>query len=242
MTCKRCDAQIDGNQNYCGYCGTSIQVKRLEWKFIFEEIQQIFNFEKGILFTIREMTIRPGKAVREFLGGERQRLVKPIFFLFALSVVYTLIIEWFDVVVYTRFEPEMQQLNEIMRLITSNFGYMNIVLCFLLSFWSKLLFRKQIFNLVERFVFFCYTTGIVMFMLTFISLVCIIMKINNDTNNLIGTLTTTIYYIWTMVIFFHGKKFSLLIKALLTMIFSYLTIIIVAMIIAILYIVFTKIF
>jgi hypothetical protein len=241
MNCKKCNAQNEGNQNYCGYCGTTIQVKRLEWKFIFEEIQQVFNFEKGILFTIREMSIRPGKAVREFLDGDRQRLVKPIFFLFATSVVYSLIIEWFNIELYPEKKIEIQQFNSGLKWISSNLGYMNIFLCFIYSFWSSLLFPKQNYNFIERFIFFCYSSGMVMLLIAINSLAHGIIKIQS-TNNVIGTIISNIYYLWSMVLFFQDKKLYSLLKAILILLLGYLSIFILSLVVVFLFVFLSKIF
>ena len=49
------------------------------------------NFDRGILYTVRELLLRPGKTVRQFIQEDRNRLVKPIVFIIVCSLIYSLI-------------------------------------------------------------------------------------------------------------------------------------------------------
>jgi hypothetical protein len=222
MKCKNCSSQLSEHQNYCDHCGTSIQVKRIDAQFIFNEFQQIFNFEKGILFTIRELTFNSGKAVREYLNGDRKRLVKPIFFILALSIFYTLINEWFNSDNFTIKDPRLSGLNWI----SSNIGNLNLILSIFLTFWSKLFFRKSAFNFLEIFVFYCYVTGMTMLMLSIITLIQTGLNLSQNFSNQFGFLATSLFFILAMVQFYSGKKIYLVFKSLLVLLSSYVTILI----------------
>jgi hypothetical protein len=222
MNCKNCNTNLKENQNYCDQCGTSIQVKRIDKTFILDEIKQIFNLEKGILFTILELTINPGKTVREFLEGDRNRLVKPIFFILTLSIVYTLINEWFNSDNFIIKDPRLSGLNWI----SSNIGYLNLILSIFLTNWSKLFFQKSRFNILEIFVFFCYVTGMTMLILTMLTLIQTSLNLSQNFSNLFGLLITSFYFTWSMVQFFSGKKFNLIFKSICVLMLSYMTILI----------------
>ena len=86
--CKNCNTEI--TQNYCPICGNPNSLKRIDGKYIATEIGSVLNLDKGILYTIKELILRPGKAVKEFILEDRKRLVKPILFLIVCSVVYTI--------------------------------------------------------------------------------------------------------------------------------------------------------
>ena len=64
---------------------------RIDGKYIWNEISSVLNFEKGLFYTIRELLIRPGETVREFIQKDRNRLVKPIIFIIICSFIYTII-------------------------------------------------------------------------------------------------------------------------------------------------------
>ncbi|RZJ27416.1 MAG: DUF3667 domain-containing protein, partial [Flavobacterium sp.] len=74
-TCKNCTALVA--ENYCPKCGEPATLKRIDGHYIIHEIEHVLHFEKGILLTIRELLIRPGQNVREFISENRGRLVKP---------------------------------------------------------------------------------------------------------------------------------------------------------------------
>ncbi|MEM8527146.1 MAG: DUF3667 domain-containing protein [Bacteroidota bacterium] len=68
---------------------------RIDFKHIFQGILKVLNFERGLLLTIKEMVISPGKVVRTYLNGENRKkythpiqyvvmLVGAYYFLFAL--------------------------------------------------------------------------------------------------------------------------------------------------------------
>ena len=42
-------------------------LERIDGAYILKEIGGVLNFEKGILYTIKELFLRPGKAVLEFI-------------------------------------------------------------------------------------------------------------------------------------------------------------------------------
>ena len=89
MNCKNCNAKID--QNYCPNCGQAAKVKRIDGQYIIHEIEHVLHFDRGILFTIKELFIKPGESVRNFILENRFRLVKPIVFIIVTSLIYTII-------------------------------------------------------------------------------------------------------------------------------------------------------
>ena len=79
MICKNCSTDV--TLNYCPSCGAAVQLKRIDSHYIQHEIEHIFHFERGILYTIKELLLRPGLRINEFLKDNRNRLVKPIIFI-----------------------------------------------------------------------------------------------------------------------------------------------------------------
>jgi len=70
-------------------------LERIDSKYIWSEISSVLNFDKGIFYTIKELLIRPGKTVHEFLLYDRKRLVKPIFFVIFSSLFFVIIQQFF---------------------------------------------------------------------------------------------------------------------------------------------------
>jgi hypothetical protein len=76
--CKKCNAEV--TQNYSLNCGHPAVVSRFNAMYLLHEIRLAMSFEKGFLFTIRELLTKPGKNIRDFLREDRNRLVKPVVF------------------------------------------------------------------------------------------------------------------------------------------------------------------
>jgi hypothetical protein len=95
MNCKNCDTEA--SLNFCPNCGQPSILKRINGHYIIHEIEHVLHFEKGILYTIRELLLRPGENVRHFITENRNRLVKPIIFIIITSLIYTLVNHFFHI-------------------------------------------------------------------------------------------------------------------------------------------------
>lgn len=61
MNCKNCNTII--NSKFCPDCGQPASLKTIDGKYIIHEIEHVVHFERGILYTIRELTINPGQNI-----------------------------------------------------------------------------------------------------------------------------------------------------------------------------------
>ncbi len=74
--CKNCNHDLKGN--FCNNCGQTKETHEINFKSILHEIQHsIFHIDKGILYTTKELFIRPGLTIREYLHGKRVKHFKP---------------------------------------------------------------------------------------------------------------------------------------------------------------------
>jgi len=87
MICKNCENQLSGD--FCNKCGQKSKVERINFKYLANEIpNSVFQLNRGFLFTVKELFIRPGHSIREFLSGKRVHHYKPIGFLLITSTIY----------------------------------------------------------------------------------------------------------------------------------------------------------
>ena len=86
-TCKKCDSEVP--LNYCPICGHPKAMTRIDGEYLLHEIRSVLSFEKGFLFSVRELATNPGRSIKDFLDEDRNRLVKPIVFLIITSLIYT---------------------------------------------------------------------------------------------------------------------------------------------------------
>ena len=212
--CKKCKSEI--SQNYCSNCGSPAKLKRINAQYIVNEIGSVLNFDKGILYTIRELILRPGKTIRQFIQEDRNRLVKPIVFIIVCSLVYSIIQQIFnfeDGYVGYSFEKE-STINSIFDWVSKNYGYSNILMGIFIAFWLKIFFRKYGYNFYEILILLCFVMGIGMLLFSFFGIADSLIDLKIiDKGYLIGI----IYILWAIVEFFDKKKFMNYPKA----IFSY---------------------
>lgn len=84
--CKNCSNEFDGK--FCPQCGQKAKTKRITTKQVFNEARQrIFHYEQGFWYTARELILRPGHSIREYLEGKRVRHIKPIKFMFWAAAI-----------------------------------------------------------------------------------------------------------------------------------------------------------
>jgi hypothetical protein len=81
--CQNCNSE--GDHQYCPNCGEVLTAHRISLPHLLHEVAHTFiHFEKGFLFTLRELALRPGKMQKRYLEGVRLHYQKP-FPLFAIS-------------------------------------------------------------------------------------------------------------------------------------------------------------
>lgn len=66
------------------------QLERVSMKMIWRSIMEALNLERGILYTIYALAVRPGEAIREYLYKDRSRLVHPLRFLIIFVTLATI--------------------------------------------------------------------------------------------------------------------------------------------------------
>ena len=210
MKCKNCNTEV--SQNYCPNCGQPIVLKRVDGKYILHELGQILNFERGILFTIKELLIRPGESIRSFILENRNRLVKPIVFIIVTSLIYSLIIRFFHIEdEYVNFFEEKQStIGVIFTWVQNNYGYANIIVGIFIAFWTKLFFRKYDYNFFEILILLSFVIGIGMLIYSVFTLFLAITHI--DLMQFAGIIGS-VYSAWAIAQFFDKSKFSNYIKA-----------------------------
>ncbi len=202
-------------------------LKRIDRHYISHEIEHVLHLDRGFFYTVRELFLRPGKAVRGFLFDDRQKLVKPILFLILCSLIFTLVVHFLhtDVSLFNidRITPLQGKIRskEIGGWINSNIGYSQLVLGVFVAFWLKIFFKKQKYNIYEILVLLSY-----IFAEALLILLTIIILGNIFESGVVGSAGVGIYLfyiVWGIGQFFGEKKFFNYIKSALTFVFGVTT-------------------
>lgn len=203
MNCTNCNTEVE--LNYCPNCGWPAELKRINGRYIFNEITQVLNLEKGIFYTIRELAIRPGENVKHFISEDRNRLVKPIVFIIVTSLFYSIIVSLLNIEdTYIKYgELDKSSISKILQWIQNHYGYANIMMGVFIAFFTKLFFRKYKYNFYEILILLCFVMGMGML---FLGVFAIFQKLMNFNVTQIAGILFLGYSIWAIGQFFDKKK------------------------------------
>lgn len=173
MECRNCRHPISGN--FCQNCGQIATVSRINYNtFLTDFVASVFQIQKGFLFTLIELLIRPNTAIKNYLQGKRKPYFKPIAFVFLLSTVYYVMAKWVGFETYLgdfllglnrgieSDEPDKisESLTHIVKWCIDNFAFTNLMLVPVFSLSTYLFFRRSQYNYFEIIVLNSYITGI----------------------------------------------------------------------------------
>lgn len=209
--CNNCKLEIDNK--FCPNCGNPKELKRIDKEYILSEIGSVLNFDKGILYTIKELLIRPGITIRKFIHEDRNRLVKPIIFIIISSLIYTVlreILHFKDGYIYVDDLPSSS--TTIFTWIQDNYGYGNLIMGIFIAFWTKIIFKKYGYNFYEILILLCFVMGMGMLLLAVFGIIEGLTKLKVLQ---FGGMAFIIYYTWAVGQFFDKRKWTSYLKALI---------------------------
>lgn len=220
MNCKNCDHSV--NLNYCPNCGQAVNLKRISGKYIIHEIEHVLHFERGILFTIKELLINPGQNIKNYLTENRNRLVKPILFIIVTSLIYMVCANIFHFTdgYISYIDNQKTTTGAIMKWVQLHLGYSNIIMGICIALWTKLFFKKHDYNLFEVLILLCFVMG--MGMLIY-SIFGIIQGLTHANIVQYGGIVGLIYTTWAVGNFYDKRKIAAYVKSFFAYILGMLT-------------------
>lgn len=210
------------------------KLKRIDGHYISHEIQHLFHLEKGFLYTVKELFIRPGKTVRTYLLMNRDKLMKPVVFVIFCSVIFTLVAHYLHIEYKYFSTNDIEELKKqkitargIGEWLNKNIGYTNLIIGLFTSLWLKLLFWKSKFNLYEIIILMCYLLGEMMLFSTLIIFLVKFLKENSlILNPILGSILNNgilVYVIWGAGQFFGEKKVLNYLKSIIAIALGFFT-------------------
>jgi hypothetical protein len=211
VACPQCQQHITANQ--CQACGYQFPVKRINGHYLLHEMEHILHVERGILFTVKELALRPAQRVKEFLFQDRTKLVKPIIFILITALLSDFILKKLGISV-TYFTVTGKSGNAYYSMFNqwmdTHIAYTNLLISFFIACILCLVFKKQGYSLFEILILVCYITGMSLLILT---LGFIVQKLVPMVDGAIFKILAIAYYTWSLGVFFEGKLAINLIKA-----------------------------
>lgn len=218
-----CNNELNGN--YCSNCGQPTQLKRIDAHYIKHELEHILHVEKGILYTIKELFLKPGNSVRVFFTENRNRLVKPIIFIIITSLVYTLANNYFHIEdQYIKYEDgnsaTVSTTAALFKWVQSHYGYSNIIMGLFIAIYIQLFFKKSDYNFYEILILLCFIMGMGMLIL---SIFAILQGLFQFKTMQFAALAFLIYTIFAIADFFDKRRIKSYVKAFAAYILGTLT-------------------
>ena len=158
--------------------------KRITMQTIWAYLLSILNIERGLLYSMKQLTVRPGQAIKEFLFTEKRNLhIKPLSFLILTATVSTFItlklmaqdINITGIDIGTRENDSLfikQLIENFNYLIGKYFNLFQMLKIPFLSLGTYWLFKKNKFNFAEHLVINSYIYGYLSIFIIFIG-ICI---------------------------------------------------------------------
>lgn len=158
--CKNCGSELTGK--YCSNCSQKADIHRFALKhFIHEFVHTFTHVDKGILYLMKEMFLRPGIVTREYLEGKRKKYFNPFQYLvLGIAVSFFLTVK-LGVIGYRTVSPDVlagfnQQQLFFLQFNNFIYTYFNIIIFSgipLMAFFSWIFYRKSGYNYTENLVF-----------------------------------------------------------------------------------------
>lgn len=162
IRCKNCSNVFSGQ--YCNHCGQDAHTGKLDFHFLMHEIQHgLLHADKGILFTIKELFIRPGHMLREFIAGKRVKHSKPLTFLVLITGLDAFINHYLHLSSFVPIDTKDHGVNSVIEQVNewsaSHYILQLLLQLPLLSYVFYLLFRKYKTSYPEHLVINCYLSA-----------------------------------------------------------------------------------
>lgn len=152
--CKNCGTLFTGN--YCNNCGQSAETHEINFHFLWHDIQHgLFHFDKGVLYTFKELFTRPGHSIRDYIQGKRIKHFKPISLTILIATLYALVYHLFHLNLFEYSNTEAFEKidgNKLNEWIFNHYSVVALATIPLFSIASFLVFRKQGYNYTEHII------------------------------------------------------------------------------------------
>ncbi|WP_445452688.1 DUF3667 domain-containing protein [Flavobacterium sp. 25HG05S-40] len=251
--CKNCEHSFAGN--FCSNCGQKTNTVRLNWTYLKDEANYtILHFNKGFLYTIRELFTRPGDTIREFLEGKRVKHYKPILLVFVLAGINGYLASQLDIKEtfkefdYSNNMNKREQaafMTEYMKCVKWAFGHWSLMEIFALpivSLVSWISFRKWGYNFIENVIINSFASGQRLIFSIFTSITYLILPSGYMGKfSVFATIITFGLTIWTYASLYKQKEGSaLMFRIALFILLLFVMAIILIIIFSILFVIYLK--
>ena len=230
--CRNCDTERSGE--FCSGCGQRFLQERLTLRALWRHgVRQLFNVERGLLRTLREMFIDPGGVARRYVNGRRRRYLNPFTYLILCSAIFLILyrvaeklggIEFRDLVRASDMPPELAKgIAEFYTWTIENTAWTWLATCVPFALLLRLFFRRSKVNLAETSVLSLFALGqsaLVAGLIYVLMLLWPSGRYDSTTASLLSSLALVAICMQAVLGFF-GKSFFNVLRSLVAILLAY---------------------
>lgn len=149
--CLNCYHETKGK--FCQNCGQKTDTHRIALgHFLTHDlIHGVWHLEKGILFTIREIFVRPGQAALDYIKGKRIRYYN-VFYLSLLLIGLNILASHFFNSIHPQTEETTKDSEKILLFLENNIKIILLCLVPVIALNAMLIFRRLRLNFAEHLI------------------------------------------------------------------------------------------
>ncbi len=151
FSCKNCGNQFEGK--FCNVCGQKASTYRITWKEVWHHLPHaILHLNEEFLYTVKELTVRPGDMIREYLEGKRKPHFNPFLMLTLLAGLcsYLYVHFHFQTILASVSLDKLEEQNAL--LAHKYFAVRTIIFCLICSVGDYLFFYEKKYTLPEMVI------------------------------------------------------------------------------------------
>jgi hypothetical protein len=189
-------------------------------------VNGLFSINAPLLITIKDLVIKPGGILRNYLNGQRRRYYKPVSFFILTTVLYLIVrsLIGFDPFRNSMITVQEQPLDATRLTDARNYMLLNInnflfVFVFTLAVFSKLFFYRR-YSLAEFLAISFYLLGVYTLLVT-----CnmFLVQYIGDQLQPMGILVMSLYFVFAMCSLFQSSYFLVVVKSFLLFLLAFIS-------------------
>jgi len=238
MDCLNCKNEVEGS--YCSNCGQKATAMRYTLNGIlrqtFYSVTEIDD--KGIVHTMKKLSLEPGKSIRNYIDGKRMQLYPPVKYLFFVGAIGTFLVLRYHFMSLTTEENQQgllyvlfanvfpflsaEFLNRFFLYAEEFTTVVNILTIPVFSLFTFIYFRKYEINFAETLILNTYITGHQLLLLIPFIIPNELFPAHKSTFIDIYGIITMVYNIWVLITFFRIPFLQGLYRSFFAIIMAYL--------------------
>lgn len=214
MECKNCNTFFEGN--FCNNCGQKSGVERFKITNLPGEfLHGFFHVHGGLIYTIKELFVRPGVTLRGYISGRRVDYFNPFTFLVLISIAGGFVYKWSGVP--DHLNENFLASGETVRFTGKYFSYRMLLTIPAYAIMCSIIYKSFKYNIAEHLIVNTFLISQSMVLMIFWMMISILLKPGNLGFEILFISAFSSFILYQVVVFFRifntGKYLLRWIKA-----------------------------